>query len=241
MTMLKHPDKRLQDELQTRFYRWALKECEREAAEGLPFVRGVRGRLAEAAVMLMEELSLPERVSLLKGHVKRAYLGKPKSAPDRLTGDEERLVQLHLETTRAWIARSKGPFSWDRPNPLLTITKKGLRQTIAQRLSAEGVGDYDPWDLPNGWRHRLNFSGWTVDTHIDLSRVSGQQMWYYHTILLDDWPYQEFMSVLVWLGLVQTKWDLLSDADVPEAVNVLARACKHYIAALPEFLPTVDG
>jgi hypothetical protein len=116
------------------------------------------------------------------------------------------------------------------------VPQKEFKAILRYSLDTADIGEYDPWDLPNGWRYAFKHGLYTVYTHLNING-SNRQLWYYHAIHLEEKPLYEWISFTSWLGLGPTYFDFVPKDGLVDAADVLRRVCRHFIAALPELLP----
>jgi hypothetical protein len=106
-------------------------------------------------------------------------------------------------------------------------------------LDGSAIGEYDPWDLPNGWRYKLERGPFTVYTHLDLGGRNRQLM-YYQAIHLRDKPLYEWISLTAWLGFGTANFDLVTDSSLNEAAETVQKCALHFIVAVDSLLPSAQ-
>ena len=82
-------------------------------------------------------------------------------------------------------------------------------------------------------RYSTPVGKWKLHTWVDTGKRYSQFS-YNHTVTArQNVDLTEGMSILVWLGIAPTDWDLLTnDADIRSAAKLVAELCAHFIVAV---------
>jgi hypothetical protein len=232
-----------QKEFTLKFYRWALKDAQREYSEEFPLLRRIKSTVILDYVDFVSKLSPDEKRILRVGMVKRVHAEGALLAGDKLTEREDELIERYLKrniehdrllgpvrvaseaAAKRWEKLSSGSkeYQIDRQK-LRAALKKGLSPTLGERI--ETFGSNLEWAYPTP------VGRWTVYTWVDTGgRLA--QLSYHHTVSLAPHVYLvERTSILSWLGIPGTYWDLMTNADIPHAVESVALLSSHFIKAM---------
>jgi hypothetical protein len=221
-----------------RFYEWAKQDFEREIQEDYPLLGTVNVEAARRLIPYLRRLSQADQVRVAHALVKRFHpdalevLGQEITAEDKRwidaadqarsvpTEEEDREFQDEMRHGTSRVGRSK-------VNRAANAALEPITGKPAGRAGA------------NEWYYELHGAGWLVRTHIDTGG-SYYELAYAHDLFAGEQPLAPFVSVLSWLGIGQTKWRVRSDLEIPTAVESLARACAHFLAAVPQLLNGLD-
>lgn len=220
----------VRQDIEARLFRWALGDMEREIREGFPFLSAIQGRLAQTAFAYLSGLEGEQRQAAGRGLVKRFQPRAAEREGMPATAEEARHAERFLGRVTRGSAGDPGPL--DRKQ-LLAALKQQLKPVMGSGGERFGAGE---------WRYRVERGPWVVSTFLDAGGRR-HQLAYDHRIGTRDVPDLGLViSVLSWLGVAgQTSWDGLTDADVPETAELVARLCGHFLEALPEILPGDAG
>jgi hypothetical protein len=227
------------------FYRWSLKDAEREFSGGFPFLGRIKSTMVVNFLEFVERLSTSESRALQVCMVKRFHEEGAFLAGDELSREEGELIERFLKRN---IKSDKllGPVSVlshseaKRAKELASGSKKyqiernKLRAALKRELVSVLVGPAEISLKTNTeWRYSTPVGKWTVHTAVDtggrLFQLSYSQM----VSLRPHVRLAEHVSILNWLGIAgQTNWDLLTDRDIPDAANLVLELSSHFIKAM---------
>jgi hypothetical protein len=227
------------DEFAVRYYRWALEDSQREVKEGFPFLHRIKGTASLRLLAAMESLQQEEQTHFSVALVKRFHLRALKLLNEHLTAEENELCRDYVSSILIPIPEEQeierrikaGTFH-------LRVNRKNLATLIKKELEPVLGNPSEIWG-PREWWYMTSFGSWNVRTNVHMSEGHFYQLNYHHSIHPVDSMYEleNWMSVLSWLGITSmTNWDLLTDADIPEAAETLAQLCSHFIQAVPSLL-----
>ncbi len=135
--------------------------------------------------------------------------------------DADKVRSLHR-----WLRRECGE---------VRVDKKLLRSAIKEAMKPT-LGS--PVINGTGWSYISQVAGLRVTTNLDFGGRKPSQLRY------SQWIHQpkvternvwllEHAGISALLGWPQTEWNYLTDADIPEAAELLARLCKEFVDAVP--------
>ncbi len=213
------------------YFRWALKDMEREILADFPYLSALKDPAAERALHFLSSLGAEERFVAGRALVKRFHARGAELEGSPPSADEARYIREYLGLI------AQGPRTRASPRinrrRLMHVVRSELTLTIGTRGENFGAGV---------WRYQTGYGRWVITTYVDASS-SIHQLVYDHRIGTQDFPDIGMMiSVLSWLGVsAQTNWQGLEDVDIPETASLVARLCGHFLEALPEILPDDTG
>lgn len=222
------------EEFAKRYFLWALRDADREVKADFPYLRLLPARGTRAALDFIASLSNDERLTLVRAKVKKFH---PicSSLGYEITRNEEVMIRYLSEYSRSQIREARGWYS-QVPG---RVNRKNFASILTRVLGGSAIGEYDPWDLPNGWRYKLERGPFTIYTHMDLGGKNRQLM-YAHAIHLRSMPLYEWISLTAWLGFGTANFDLVTDSTLNEATETLKKCAAHFIAAIDGLLPTTQ-
>jgi hypothetical protein len=223
-------------EFTIRYYRWALEQWRLEIDGGFPLLRALRYSTCTEVLEIMKTMSRDERLNMARILAKRHHheateaLGEPMS-------DEEQRQWDHWRHLRDAIRRnSPEAAALDRPRKKRIAP---LRAAIL-RVVAPVIGNEVDNEHGVMYHFELPIKRWTVVTRIDFTGT-WDDFEYDHLIRRseDSSHFVRPIAVLAWFGIVGgcTKWEGLSDEDIPSAANTLALVCRRFLDAAPKLLP----
>jgi len=115
------------DEFVTRYYRWALEDCQREVNEGFPLLRAIKSRFILRVLAVMEPLQKEQRIRLSIALVKRFHERAVEVTGEYLTAEEEELCKSYLGATSV-LARDG--VETDR----FEVNRKGFADLVKQEM-----------------------------------------------------------------------------------------------------------
>jgi hypothetical protein len=232
-----------QKEFAVEFYRWALKDAEREFSNGFPFLRRIKYTAVTDYLEFVNALSPSKKQPFQVGMVKRSHREGAFLADDGLTMEEQTLTEHYLNRNKDHDpllgsvrvlsrAEQKRVKELSAGETKYQIDRKGLRASLKEKL-APILGDSIEKLGSNAlWRYSTPIGKWTVETWLDTgTRLA--QFSYSHTVSLrPEVRLVEGTSILAWLGIHSTSWDLLTDADIPAAAALVAEVSSHFLDAM---------
>jgi hypothetical protein len=216
-------------EIRMRFFRWSLRDWEREIDAGYPWLGTQASHLK---IVLREYLAgLPRDRALAFGHslARRAHREALARLGENLEGDAENLAR-HRALTDAAMLR---PYR-ERPKG---IPPRELAKALKSHFGVR-FGEPDPASRKGlDWRYLKRHGDWIVRTAFDASGRP-QHLLYEHSIVhADGRKALERASLLSWLGISgQTGWDIEGVSDLPRLCGLLDEICGHFLAAAPAWL-----
>jgi len=222
-----------------RYYRWALGDFHREIQEGFPLLRRIKGRSSLRLLAAMEPLQRDEQMRFSTALVKRFHPQAMTITGEGLTAEEDELLQRYVDSI---LVPAKEEREIDRQVQAgtlrLSLNKKEFVTLINRELQmvlgspSQVQGSRELW-------YATRIGNWNVQTNINVSGRYLYQLDYHHRIGTTDHScyLAQWATFLSWLGVSsQTTWDLLTQSDVPEAVETLALLCSHFMQAAPRLL-----
>jgi hypothetical protein len=225
------------------FYRWALKDAQREYSEGFPLLRRIKSTTTADYLEFVGKLSPSEKRILRIGMVKRAHAEGAFLAGDKLTESEDELIERHLNRNRQFdhllgpvsvlsrseekrvreLASGSQKYQIDRQK-LRAVLKKELAPTVGESIETFGSN--------LEWRYATSVGRWTVHTWVDTGgRLT--QLSYHHVVSLRPNVYLvERTSILSWLGIPGIYWNLMTNDGIPHAAESVALLSSHFIKAI---------
>jgi len=232
-------------EFALKFYRWALEDAQREFSSGFPFLSRLKSSTAVDFLTFAERLSPSERDVLQVCMVKRFHEEGAFLAGDKLSPEEGKLIERFLKRN-VECSGSLGPVmvlshsEAKRAKELASESKKyeiergKLRAVLKEKLGPAVVGHMETREKTSTeWRYSTSVGKWQVHTAVDTGARVFQLSYSQMVSLRPDARLIEHASILSWLGIAgQTYWNLLTDADVPEAAELLTDLSAHFIGAV---------
>jgi len=209
---------------------WGLKQWDYHLRTNLEEIRSLRSSQAIAAAEAFD-LFKPEEKKLLAA----ALVGRFSVPAQRRPLTDVSIANLlqRFDTERGNRAQSLATASALAKKPLLTRRLKSRLKELLPQV----VGTLSSHE-PGSWLATLMLNGWTVTTAIAFGGRA-RQLVYEHIIQPPTTSVQPVRtSILTWLGLSSTIWDMVATEDDAEATCLaLTRACETFFKGLPELLP----
>lgn len=226
------------------YYRWSLKDFEREIAKDFPLLRLIKSSNAINTVSYLVSLSDRDRQRLSTALVKKSHPDAVRLAGDELAEDEVHLIDAWIEYLRySPIAiRDRGKY-WAAQSELSKADKDFLGDIIRQKLIPVS-GEVVARQGRRQWVHEIRVRDWVLSTSIDLGGRY-HQITYNQTIgakpgFTPTDCLKQHISIFSWLGLGgMTFWNQLVRDDMDSAADALAVLCAHFIGAASVMLPEV--
>jgi hypothetical protein len=123
---------------------------------------------------------------------------------------------------------------------LARINRKALHRTIVEKLrnvcggtlKSYGAGSSSYFENAMGpWILKTEFNTVSRFFHFDYS---------HRLVTPTGVTVAQSISVLQWLGIGQTSWELEDESQVTDAVDVLGSICTHFLHEAPSFLKGFD-
>lgn len=232
-----------QKEFAVKFYRWAQGDAEREFSEGFRFLRRIQCTAVTDYLEFVSKLSGNDKRLLRVGLVKRSHRQGVFLAGDSLTAAEQTLTEKYLDRNKMLdpllgSMRVLGRAQEERAKELAAGTKKyqidrhKLRVALKAKLAPVLGSSTKNFGGKVLWRYSTAIRKWTVETWLDTgTRLT--QFSYSHTVSLrPEVRLVEGTSILAWMGIYSTSWDLLTDADIPMAAALVAEVSSHFLDAM---------
>lgn len=234
-----------QKEFAVKFYRWAQRDAEREFSEGFPFLRRIQYTAVTDYLEFVNKLSASDKRLFRVGMVKMSHSQGVFLAGDSLTAAEQTLVEQYSDRNKVkdlllGSLRVLSRAQQKRAKELAAGTKKyqidrqKLRVALKEKLAPILGGSTENFGGKILWRYSTAVGKWTVETWLDTgTRLT--QFSYSHTVSLrPEVRLVEGTSILAWLGIHSTCWDLLTHADIPAAATLVAEVSSHFLDAMSE-------
>jgi hypothetical protein len=232
-------------EFMVKFYRWALKDAQRECSGGFPFLSRLKSTMVVDFLEFVERLTTIERRALQVCMVKRFHEEGAFLAGDRLSSEEGALIERFLKRNIK-CDKLLGPISVlshseaKRAKELASGSKKyqiqrsKLRSALREKLVPAVVGPAETLHRTNTEsRYCTTVGKWTVHTAVHTGGRLFQLSYSQLVSLRPDICLVEHASIMNWLGIAgQTNWDLLTNRDIPDAANLVLELTSHFLTAM---------
>lgn len=216
-------------EIRARFYRWSLRDWEREIDAGYPWLGTQRSQIEVELREYMSGLPREQALSFGISLARRAHRFVLAHMGENLDGDAANLAR-HRALTDAAMLR---PYR-ERPKGIPPREMaKALKTHFGDRF-----GEPDPSSRKGlEWRYLKRHGEWTIRTAFD-GGGRPRHLLYEHSIVhADGRKALERVSLLSWLGISgQTGWDIEGASDLPRLCGLLDEICGHFLAAVPAWL-----
>jgi len=229
-------------EIRTRFYRWAMKDAEREVREEFPLLSRIEARSVKIFLEYMAKFNQEAQLELLLALTKRVHEFLIKRNDDALTNAEVQLVEAYrrfqfdysdLDTDegfiRYWVPRRAVGLP-ARPK----LKRKQFVHRLSHTLQPVFVG-FTERVGPEHVYFEGNNDKWTVRTSVNLGRPPS----YTHSIRAD-WREVMTTNITSWLGVGDGSWDVLYEDQAAQAAETFAVLCAHFMTVVPELLDGLD-
>jgi len=240
-------------EFAERYHRWAFTDARREADEDFPFVRRVRNQTAYRFLEMIETMNRGERLWLVTALAKRSYNVWPGHVPEVITPQDQILIKRYLEYDHGEVIpglRARLPIVRDGKQKHLRlegerfrfakINRKALRRAIVEKLRNVCGGTLQGYGAGSSSYFESAVGPWILRTEFDtLSRFFHFR--YSHCLMTAAGvTVAQNISLLQWLGIGQTSWELEDESKVDDAVDALGSICAHFLREAPSFLKGFD-
>jgi hypothetical protein len=248
-----HRLKAARREFAERHHRWALADAKRETNQDLPFVRKIKNQTVYRFLEMIEPLGREERLRLLTGLVKRSYNVRPGHTPEIITPEEKLLIDRYSEYDHGEIfpgLRVRLPIVRDGKHKhlrvegerfkLAKINRKALHGAIVEKLRNVCGGTLKSYGAGSSSYFESGVGSWIMRTEFTM----GSKFWHFdysHRLVTRmNIAVGEEISLLRWLGIGQTSWELQDESQVADAVEALGNICAHFLREAPGFLKGFD-
>lgn len=222
------------DEFRLRFFRWALREWEREAAAGLPMLRKVQHPSAFRSVEFFESLPRERWVEVSRALTKRFHPDAVKLLGQGLTEEETGLIE------RCDLHRRNPSRREQETSGTSTLTKRQVAAIVKGALSFLGAPEL--LGSATEWRHRFEHQGWVIHTYLDVGGRFNSASYSHDIAHGDKPPFLRLVSLLSWLGLSgATKWKVANEADATYAAQMMAELTRHFLGAVPNLTDGISA
>ena len=232
----------IETEIRSRFYRWAMRDAEREVREGFPLLGRIESATVKIFLNYMSEFGEDAQLEIALALAKRVHEFSTKRNDDALTMRERRLVQEYIQFVlnfpgrdieegfiRFWIPRRRVGFP-TRPKLKRKQFLRRLDETLkpvfvgyTERLGAEDIS------------FESNYDKWTVRTSVYVGRPPSYLHW-----ITADWREVLATTITSWLGVGDGSWDVLYEDQSAGAAETFGVLCAHFMTAVPELLEDLD-
>jgi len=217
----------IRDQFLVRFYDWAKEDARREFSEGFPFIRQIRNLATLRFLHFAESLEKRERTVFSSALLKRSHQRAVELQQDFPSAEETALLDRYSNCDDIQV--------WELEAQARRANKAKFRKMLSNRLAPIlGV----PIEVaPNRETsvYQTQIRCWTVRTWIGTGgrRVLG----YSHAVNARESVHlHDNISVLGWLGISQTDWMYLSEAESDEAAECLGQLCRRFLSVVPKLL-----
>jgi hypothetical protein len=239
-------------EFAQRYHRWALLDARREAAQDFRFVREVRNQTVYRFLEMIEPMGRSERLRLVTTLVKRSYNVLPGHLPELITPEDELLIKRYFEYDHGEIIpglRARLPIIRDGKHKrmrlegegfkLAKINRKALRRAIVEKLRNVCGGTLGSYGAGSSYFENA-MGSWVMRTEFDTSSRFFHFRYSHCLMTPRSVVVAQSISLLQWLGIGQTSWELEDESEVADAVDALSRICAHFLREAPGFLEGFD-
>jgi hypothetical protein len=226
------------------FYRWALRDAHREFSGGFPFLSRLKSCVAIDFLEFVDRLPAGDRQALEVCLVKRFHEEGAFLAGDKLSRDEGELIERYLKRNiesdellgPVRVPSRSEERKWASGGKRYLVDRKKLRTALKEALPLTKFGRAETFGKTDAeWWHVLPVGKWVVQTSVDTGGRRFQLSYSQSVKQSPNTRLMEHQSILGWLGISgKTGWDLLTDADVPQAAELLAELSSHFIEAMIE-------
>ena len=223
-------------ELDHRLYCWALEEWKREIASDFALLRTMNDCGVRVTLKLMEERDRDSQLFLAAALVKRNWRRRLDEWQETYSDEEKKLEQLYLDEfmrarhkTLSDIQR-QGRGKRVTPGKVISMIREPLQTVLNSKCKKEG----------EGWEFETVLGQWTVRTTFS---VEAKECYldYYHNIWGPDnfWILDggNFASLL---GAGGRWWEYEGESDLPLLGESIARACDHFLSAVPKLVEGLE-
>lgn len=216
-------------EIQARFFRWSLKDWEREIDAGYPWLRTftspVQAQLREALAGMTREQALSMGHSLVR-RTHRATLARLGGNLDADAANLERHRAISdAAMLRPWKERPEGI----PPRDLANALKAHFGDRFGELDARSGRG--------REWRYSLRTGDWIISTAFDAGGRPRHLLYQHDITTADGKKVLERTALLHWLGVSgQTGWDIDGKSGLPDLCRLVDEICGHFLAAAPAWL-----
>lgn len=227
---------RIRADFQMRYYQWALNDAHREISDGFPLLRKIKLPPLCGFLAWMEELSVQQQHEVFAALIKKTHREAVATAGDRPTEREELLDREHrarwMRAAQAdtQVLHQQLAGTWRRCN------RKKLSQLVREYAKPVFGCDIESGGS-SGFRFKVDLKGYVIYTYFDFGGRSSD-MSYLHLVTTSNGErVQHSISLLVWLGIFQTEWQNLTNAELEPAARMVVEFCQHFTSAAGSLLP----
>ncbi len=227
------------EELEIRYYHWAVEEWHRELEQDFPFLGNLHAvGASQNEVALLRRLGREEALKIVHAITRYFHAEAVVALGDSASLEDERIVH-HFAGLRGGERQRNDRIRRSRGESTLPKRVKGLKPAVrAAVVPVLGTDSFRPDPLTTCYRTTIG--RWTILTHVEAHK----ELRYHHDICLAGhempaWQRaRHWWSALSWMGLSSTtKWWLYGEEDIPAATSGLVLACQRFLEAAPKLLP----
>ena len=234
MSKITSQEQKLRDEFLLRQYYWALEEVQEELRSNFSIARRIKGYGVTKFVDFVDRLPHDQKVTYLQSRVRANYPKACQLIGKKLFGEDQNpsgfyFRKIQEDKNRSWnyrkLQEDKGKA---KAKNIKEAVKKSLHLIFGDPYSIDG----------SNLEFRFTIGSWLIKTFVFVDRKNLLHYMHVIPILSQDIPYLPLLAsnYLAILGIAATKWDLITDEDVPEASDVLTLVCDRFLNALPSML-----
>lgn len=229
------------DEFSVRYYQWSIDSARRELLSGFPMVRLIKGTPSLRFIAYLELLNKKDREILTIAFAKRGHTKALELLGRSLDGEEKEAIATYLNVCMKDDYRYFEEYCV-RKKQAGGIDKKKLKLLIIDRLNLPCGKIWKKYSTFH-WSHKTACQGWFIETEIEIRQESPFQLKYGHQIVS---PAGEplrvssgipiTISLLGWIGIFHSEWNLLVSGEENAAAESLEIFCQHFLKSAPVLL-----
>lgn len=223
-------------EFALRYYNWALQDAEREVLEGFPLISRIKDKTPMAFLLVMETLPLEQQLLYSRIFVKDTFQHILNDPVVHLTDTESKLrKEFFIKMKKA----GKVLFNQGALDTLEAGVKfKALKNLLEAQVPPE-IGTQFISDGSRELAYKKYMHPWEINTHFDFGGRA--KVHYVQIIKTIDRPYPRIkplavVDILIWQGIGQTGFNLMTNEDSPLVAKFLVDVCIHFMNIVPDLL-----
>ena len=226
------------EELNVNYYKWALKDAERELNENFSLLKKVKGTGAISYITYLNSLSESDKRMLAFALVKISHQKAVNAVGDSCTEQETELVENFRKFYMNFFADSLSEINFHNNGMRRqNVSKKKVSKLLIDFLTPI-CGAVEKSRSKSEWLHRARYENYAILTSVSVYGAISQ-IRYSHIIThnITNSAYEiHLIDLMRWLGAGGTEWNLLTAGDEESATQSVAHLCSHFMKALPLIL-----
>jgi hypothetical protein len=223
-----------------RYYRWALEDARREVREDFSLMRKVKQSNLNSLLNWLELYSLKEQMEYFTAMIKHSHHKAASVAGATVSPQEEALIQksriiwMSPTKVRTDILQQKVVGTWRRCNQkkIALLVRKHAEPMLGKDVESSGT---------HGCRYQTDVPGFIIYTCINFGGRSADISYYQLITTPSGEKVKHSISLLAWLGIGETVWTDLTEADIEPAAEAVVEICRHFLNAARSLLTKLDG